>query len=59
MAGVARARNSVAYAIGAHGVNLPSGLNLERADVARVGAAVRAMLAERVPVVASVNSGFA
>lgn len=58
MAGAARARNTVAYAIGAHGVNLPSGLNLERADVARVGAAVRAMLSERVPAAVFANSSF-
>ncbi|WP_082016792.1 DegT/DnrJ/EryC1/StrS family aminotransferase [Cupriavidus sp. IDO] len=51
MARAARARNTVSYAVGAHGVNLPSGLNLECADVARVGAAVRAMLRESVPTV--------
>ena len=49
LARAARARNSVSYAVGAHGVNLPSGLNLERGDVARVGAAVREMLDKGVP----------
>jgi len=43
----ARDRNTVAYRIGAHGVNLPSGLNLDRADVARVGSGVRELLAGR------------
>jgi perosamine synthetase len=46
-AAAARLRNTAAYQFGAHGVNLPSGLNLDRADVARVGAAVRGLLAGR------------
>ncbi|MGT2489661.1 DegT/DnrJ/EryC1/StrS family aminotransferase [Cupriavidus basilensis] len=41
----ARERNKIAYGLAPHGINLPSGLNLERADVARVGATVRAILA--------------
>lgn len=45
MAQAARARNRVAYALSEHGVNLPSGLNLGREDVARVAAAVRGLLA--------------
>lgn len=44
MAQAARARNAVAYALSAHGVNLPSGLSLQREDVARVCAAVRDLL---------------
>lgn len=36
--------NTVSYQLAAHGINLPSGLNLTRADVARVGASVRALL---------------
>ncbi|WP_035884082.1 DegT/DnrJ/EryC1/StrS family aminotransferase [Cupriavidus metallidurans] len=46
-ASMARECNMVAYRLGAHGVNLPSGLNLERDDVARVGAAVRELLSQR------------
>jgi perosamine synthetase len=40
----ARARNRVAYALGDHGVNLPSSLRLTREQVARVGAALREAL---------------
>jgi perosamine synthetase len=35
-ANAARARNSVAYALTPYGINLPSALNLSRADVGRV-----------------------
>jgi perosamine synthetase len=44
-AAAARARNGVGYAISRYGVNLPSGLSLTRADVARVCAALRASIA--------------
>lgn len=44
LAQAAQARNNVAYALSAHGVNLPSGLNLQREDVSRVAAAVRRLL---------------
>ena len=38
------ARNPVAYRVSANGINLPSGLQLTRDDVATVGAAVRDLL---------------
>jgi perosamine synthetase len=40
----ARARNAVAYSLSPTGVNLPSALRLEREDVARVGAELRALI---------------
>lgn len=46
-AGRGRERNAVSYRLAAHGVNLPSGLNLTRDDVARVGETVRGLLAGR------------
>ncbi|MGO4326841.1 DegT/DnrJ/EryC1/StrS family aminotransferase [Cupriavidus sp. 2TAF22] len=43
-AAAARAANLACYRIAPHALNLPSGLGLDRDDVARVGAEVRAML---------------
>jgi perosamine synthetase len=44
-AAAARTRNRVANAVSRFGVNLPSALNLTRADVARVGEALRSAIA--------------
>src|SRR5262249_40265046 len=44
-AAVARKRNKIAYALTPHGVNLPSALSLERADVDRVSERLQAAVA--------------
>lgn len=43
---LARSRNKVAYSIGPHGINLPSGFNMNLAFVERVAQGLRQVLAE-------------
>ena len=43
----ARQRNKTAYAVTAHGINLPSALNLTAGDVAHVAERVRAAVPAR------------